>query len=92
MIGIEVRRGELLETESLKSVMEGVNIVVHLAAVMDFYPTADKVEELYKINVGGTVNLLNAFAKYGSRSTASGGNKPRFIYISTTEGFSDPNG
>lgn len=54
--------------------LERVEVVVHLASNVEFYPK--NTEELYKINVEGTRNLVRASEAAGIR---------RFIYISSTE-------
>ncbi len=66
--------GDMLEIRSLQKAIQNIEIVVHLAAYFDFYPK-DK-ELLYRVNVDGTQNILDA-------SVAA--SVSRFIYISTTE-------
>ncbi|TXT55385.1 MAG: hypothetical protein BAJATHORv1_40296 [Candidatus Thorarchaeota archaeon] len=68
------REGDLLDSESLEEAVEGMDAVIHLAAYFDFYPK--DVDLLYKINVDGTKNLMNACV---------GTSVARFIYCSTTE-------
>jgi len=75
---VDIRRAELDDCRSLEEAVQGVDVVIHLAAVMDFYP--HDVATLYKTNVEGTRNLLTAFAR--SREGRTPGT---FIYISTTE-------
>ena len=66
---VEVFYGDLLNKESLKKAVDGVDIIFHLAAVVDY--TAPK-EMMFKVNVVGTKNLLEV----------SKGKK--FIYLSST--------
>lgn len=66
---VEVFYGDLLDKESLKKAVEGVDTVFHLAAMTDYL--APK-EDMYKVNVVGTQNLLDV----------SKGKK--FIYLSST--------
>lgn len=73
-IGAEIVEGDLFSFDSLKSALERVEVVIHLASNVDFYPK--KTEDLYKINVEGTRNLVRASEAAGIR---------RFIYISSTE-------
>jgi nucleoside-diphosphate-sugar epimerase len=60
---------------------KSVHVVVHLAAVMDFYPK--DTEYLMRVNVDGTQKLAAASAQVKVE---------RFIYVSTTEtiGGTDP--
>jgi nucleoside-diphosphate-sugar epimerase len=66
--------GDMLDLPSLEEAVQGIEIVVHLAAYFDFYPKDKKL--LYRVNVNGTQNILDV-------SVAS--SVSRFIYLSTTE-------
>ena len=66
---VEVFYGDLLDKESLKKAVKDVEIVFHLAAMTDYLASKD---DMYKINVIGTKNLLDV----------SKGKK--FIYLSST--------
>lgn len=68
--------GDLFDIQSLKKVVSDsqAEVVVHLAAYFDFYPK-DK-ELLYRTNVEGTKNMMNACVD---------SSVTRFIYCSTTE-------
>ncbi|MBD3408166.1 MAG: NAD-dependent epimerase/dehydratase family protein [Candidatus Lokiarchaeota archaeon] len=68
------KEGDLLNFESLENAIEGMDAVIHLAAYFDFYPK--NVDLLYKVNVEGTKNLMNA---------CIGSSVERFVYCSTTE-------
>ena len=70
----EIREADLFDIESLEDAVKDVDVVVHLAAYFDFYPS--DVDLLYRVNVEGTRNLMNACV---------GTNVNRFIYGSTTE-------
>ncbi len=72
----EVRlvEGDLLDLASLEEAAKGAEVVIHLAAMFDFYPK--DVDLLYRVNVQGTRNLLSACKKFSVR---------RFIYCSTSE-------
>jgi nucleoside-diphosphate-sugar epimerase len=58
----------------LEEAIKDVDVVIHLAAYFDFYPS--DVDLLYRVNVEGTSNLMNACV---------GTSVNRFIYGSTTE-------
>ena len=66
---VEVFYGDLLNKESLKKAMKDVDVIFHLAAVVDY---STPKEKMFKVNVVGTKNLLDV----------SKGKK--FIYLSTT--------
>jgi len=79
-LDVTAREGELLKPDTLTSVMRNIDVVIHLAAVMDFYP--NDVKGLYRVNVEGTTNLLNAFIAERQNHHSY---PTRFIYISSTE-------
>ncbi|MFX1582809.1 MAG: NAD-dependent epimerase/dehydratase family protein [Promethearchaeota archaeon] len=66
--------GDMLDTSSLEEAVQNIDVVIHLAAYFDFYPKDKKL--LYRINVEGTRNLVNACIQ---------ASVSRLIYISTTE-------
>jgi len=66
--------GDLFDKPLLKKAVQSCEAVVHFAAYFDFYPK--DVDLLYKVNVEGTKNLMNACV---------GTTVERFIYCSTTE-------
>jgi len=60
-LGVEIYVGDLLEADSLAAAVKGCSAVVHLAGAMQ---GAD--EEAYRrVNVDGTLNLLDAVARHG---------------------------
>lgn len=64
-------QGDLTNYESLKEAMQEVDVVCHLAALM---PPEDNLS-IYKVNIEGTFNLLQAARIHGELS--------RFIFAST---------
>jgi len=66
---VEVFYGDLLDKESLKKAVESVDVIFHLAAIVDYLAPKDL---MFKVNVVGTKNLLEV----------SKGKK--FIYLSST--------
>jgi dihydroflavonol-4-reductase len=70
----EPRAADLFHIEALEEAVSDIEVVIHLAAYFDFYPS--DVDLLYKVNVEGTRNLMNACV---------GTSVTRFIYCSTTE-------
>jgi dihydroflavonol-4-reductase len=70
---VEIRRADLTDVASVQRALNGIDIVVHLAA---YYTFSGKKEMYEKVNVQGTKNLLQAMGQSGVR---------RIIYCSTTE-------
>ena len=71
--GAEVRdeRVDLLDSSALEQAVEGCDAVVHVAALYSFEAPAEEIE---RVNVGGTRNLLAAAARKGV---------DRFLFTST---------
>ncbi len=82
---IEWRYGDMLDPESLRPVLKGVDLVYHCAAIVSFDPA--ERENLIQANVQGTKNLLNAIPPpvtliHISSTSALGdspGNDPAFL-------------
>lgn len=55
---VEWVQGDILDIVSLEEAMEGIDAVVHAAAMVSFAPR-DR-DELYQINTEGTANVVNA--------------------------------
>jgi nucleoside-diphosphate-sugar epimerase len=66
---VEIFYGDLLNKESIKKATEGVDVIYHLAAIVDYLAPKDK---MFNVNVIGTKNLLEV-------SKAK-----KFIYLSST--------
>lgn len=64
--------GDILDVVSLEEAMEGVDTVIHSAAVVSFHPRDRK--QMYQVNVEGTANTVNM---------ALDKNVRRFIHISS---------
>ena len=54
--------GDILDISSLEKALEGVDMVVHTAAVVSFIPKERK--SMYKVNVEGTANVVNVCLKH----------------------------
>jgi UDP-glucose 4-epimerase len=57
--GTELRQGDLTQPETLRGIGDGVEAVVHLAALNEVVCAGDPVAAL-RVNVEGTLNLLEA--------------------------------
>ena len=72
--------GSLLDNDAAAHAVEGVDAVLHLAALMSWHP--DDEEKLFDVNVHGTYNLLRATAKAGVG---------RFVFASSGEVYPELN-
>lgn len=75
----DARCADLLDESSLRSLVDGVDTVVHLAALSDTESNADPAQAA-KVNVDGTAALVRAAESAGVR---------RFIYASTVQVYGD---
>ena len=66
--------GDILDEESLKQALKGVDIVYHFAGMSDINEASDKPLDAINLNIIGTANVLDAAVSIGIR---------RFIYAST---------
>jgi nucleoside-diphosphate-sugar epimerase len=72
---IETRRGDVTVSSDLRAAMEGVESVVHLAALLHIVNPPPALQERYeRINVGGTAKVVEAALQAGVR---------RIVYFST---------
>jgi dihydroflavonol-4-reductase len=62
---IEWVEGDVMDVESLLSAMEGVDFVYHTAAIVSYH--RKDWDQMYKVNVHGTGNVVNAAYKSGIR-------------------------
>jgi dihydroflavonol-4-reductase len=60
---IQWQEGDILDVGSLEDAIQGVDYVIHTAAVVSFVPR-DR-EMMYKVNREGTANLINVCLKSG---------------------------
>ena len=70
-IGVKFAYGDINDPESLKKVMQGIDIVYHSAALADEWISQ---KDAYRVNVEGTRNLLDA---------AKEAKVKRFVFISS---------
>lgn len=76
--GIECEKvyGDVTDSESLEKAFEGVDVVYHLAGVIDINPGMEDLT--WKVNVNGTKNVVRACQKCGVR---------RLVYASSVDAF-----
>ena len=64
--GIEVRIGDITDPEDVQSAVQGVNGVIHLAALLHIVNPSPELREKYEqINIGGTANVVEAAINLG---------------------------
>jgi UDP-glucose 4-epimerase len=78
---IEKRKADLLDAASLALAMEGVEAICHLAALTQVRASMLHPTLYYRVNVGGTINLLDALAEKSRRGSAPGS----FVLASTCQ-------
>jgi dihydroflavonol-4-reductase len=69
---VEWVEGDILDTVSLEEAMEGIDAVIHSAAIISFHKHDRK--QMYQVNVQGTANVVNAALEK---------NIPRFVHVSS---------
>ncbi len=86
---IRWQEGDILDVVSLEKALADVDYVIHAAAVVSFVPRDEAT--MYKVNVEGTANVVNACLKRGIRKlchvssvAALGRPDPRMIASDTT--------
>lgn len=64
--GVETFTGDVTDASAVRAVMDGVNAVIHMAALLHVdHVSPESYEKYQKINVGGTRNVVNAAAGAG---------------------------
>jgi nucleoside-diphosphate-sugar epimerase len=70
---VEIAFGEVVDFDSLKSAIKGVDVIFHVAGVT----VSDEEGKFFQVNVGGTKNLLES-------SIANNPGLKRFVYVSSS--------
>ena len=79
---VEIQDADLLDPQSVKSLLKGIDRVFHLASIRGSgWSFCD--EKVYRVNVGMTQNLLEASLREGVR---------QFVYISSVSVYGHPCG
>ena len=65
----EYRKVDIRKFEAVKDSLEGIDSVVHLAAIP--HPMIDHASEIFEINTGGTFNIYQAAAELGIKRFVS---------------------
>jgi UDP-glucose 4-epimerase len=72
---VEIRIGDITNSSTVQAAVEGVDSIIHMAAILHVGNPPPEMREKYdKINVGGTSNVVNAAAEAGVK---------RIVFFST---------
>ncbi len=74
-------RGDVRDRAAVEEALEGAEAVVHEAALVSVPLSFERPELVREVNVGGTLNLLEACARRGVR---------RFVYASSASVYGEP--
>ena len=74
------QRGDILDKSIPQKVFDGVDSVIHLAALIDISASVADPIQNYEVNVNGTFNMLQAAIKH---------NLKRFVFASSTAVYGD---
>ncbi len=80
-LGVECIPGDISCYEDVARAAEGVDAVVHLAALILFYPKDRPI--LWNVNIQGTYNVFEAAARVGKRPT-------RLVFASSDQVYPGP--
>ena len=79
-IGAQLSTGDVTERESMRTAMNGANIVVHNAGHYEYGVDQASKQRMHAINVTGTDNVLGLAHELGI---------PRTVYVSTVQAFGE---
>lgn len=82
-MGCSLVEGDLADVEAIASGLEGVDAVIHCAAIYEVGITDGEAERMREANVNGTRNVLEAALSAGI---------PRTVYVSTCGAFGNTGG
>lgn len=71
---LEIVEGDIAESDPVERAMQGIDAVIHLAAITGASASHGRANETFRTNYDGTANLLNA---------ASGSDVDRFVFASS---------
>ena len=77
---IDIAHQPYFETDTMKDIMSGVDVVFHLAALARVQPSIENPIEYHNTNINGTLNMLDACRKYGVK---------RFVFSSSSSVYGD---
>ena len=78
---LSLAQGSILDRNAVRDVMNGANVVIHLAAMLGVKKTEDQKLGCMEVNINGTYNILNAAVAHGVK---------KFIFASSSEVYGEP--
>ena len=78
---LSLAQGSILDRNAVRDVMNGANMVIHLAAMLGVKKTEDQKLGCMEVNINGTDNILNAAVAHGVK---------KFIFASSSEVYGEP--
>jgi UDP-glucose 4-epimerase len=82
----ELRTGDILDQAAVERAVEGADAVCHLAALTQVRQSFEEPVRFFRVNVGGTLNLLDAMKAEAQRS----GHRLRLVFASTGAVYGAP--
>jgi UDP-glucose 4-epimerase len=82
----ELQTGSILDPAALERAIEGADAVCHLAALTQVRQSFEEPVRYFRVNVGGTLNLLDAVAAESQRA----GRALRLVFASTGAVYGAP--
>jgi len=64
---IEIIEGDIRDPRMVESATDGVEVIAHLAAIVSVQASLEAPRETMDVNIGGTLNLLEAARRAGTR-------------------------
>jgi UDP-glucose 4-epimerase len=80
--GFMLVKGDVRDKRAVRDSMDGVDAVVHLAALIDVEESVNNPFDTHDVNVGGTLNVLEEAVRKGIK---------RFVYASSTAVYGEGN-
>ena len=80
---VEIVKGDITDAAIVRAAVEGVDLVLHLAALLPFASERDR-DKTFAVNVGGTSNLVDAIKVTGGQA--------RLIFSSTVATYGNTMG
>lgn len=81
---IDVYKGDITDSDTVKVAVQGVDVVIHLAALLHIVnPPPTLYPEYERVNIKGTANLVQAALHHGVK---------RIVYASTVNVYGESNG
>ncbi|MEK6872573.1 MAG: NAD(P)-dependent oxidoreductase [Nanoarchaeota archaeon] len=74
-VNYEFIEGDINDKNKLEEIVKDIDVVIHLAAITDAPSTVNNKEETFRVNLEGTINILNASINTDVK---------RFLFPSTT--------